>query len=168
MTARYINLHFTFTYLSLVSKRFIRRVTQPVSHRYLRYTFIFIHRVNGSRLKTENNSVQHKLKLTISVKRFVNARMRARCFADAETVAYYCDRHNQSSSSSLSSIVIRWSWCRHESTPRSSVSCKFHCLLYAFILLCNVFLMHVIHVFGSYRRWLLSSSISMTLWRSQR
>jgi len=40
---------------------------------------------------------------------------------------------------SLSSIVLQWWWCWQESTPRSSVSCKFHCLLYAFILLCNVF-----------------------------
>ena len=55
---------------------------------------------------------------------------------------------------SLSSIILRL-WCQHESTPRSSVSCKFYCLLYAFILSS---LMHVIHIFGR-RPWLCSPSI---------
>jgi len=40
---------------------------------------------------------------------------------------------------SLSSIILRWWWCRHESSLRSSVSCTFHCLLYASVLFCNVF-----------------------------
>jgi len=36
------------------------------------------------------------------------------------------------SSPFLSSIILRWWWCRHESTLCSSISWKFHCLLYTF------------------------------------